>query len=199
MKILRDNHIKQSDFDVWDYLSTLLDLYEYNKEEERFPMNYRRRRRTVPAYYLGKGVYCFHESDYEKAKCYDDDHDALIEIITDEPSTYINLSSPENKEKMISFLENEFVVFLEIGGFTPNERESYELIRKILLKSAKEDHIRFPHAAGVILELYTELTGDSFQLASSIFVLNPAEKEDIKKDEYFVIKDNSIITQFGYV
>lgn len=196
-KIIRTQKMKPSDFDVWEFLSYTIDIYEYNKSE-RLPMTYPGLRGDLSAYWLGKGIYCYKETDLESARKHNEMHDAIVEIITDDELEYIDLSNPENKRIMISFLENEFVEFLDKGNFTQHQKESYELIRKILLKSVKEDHIKFPHAAGIVLELYTFLLGKKYQLASANFVLNPADKVNIREEEYFVIKDSKVIKEITY-
>lgn len=198
--------INISEYNLGDYIQELLINGWFDKEifqdhEFKIPSTYKDANGIVHyVYWLGKGVYCFAETDLQQAVEYSVKHDAIIEIhITEELDPIkdiFNMDSKQNRlllEKFITEDLNE----LEKNQNTSKDKEYVFKFRRAL-KACMDNHfLGTPHAAGILIDLYLSIY-PNFKIVKGSFILGGGKKTKLSwLTTYIILKNTDIISSLN--
>ena len=147
-EILRRHKVKHSPFEVWDYLSDILNRVKEMKHDrlEKFQLPSKGKSYV---YTLGKGAYFYDDLERARNHC-----KGRAVIKTKLKNNTLTFHIQKNIEKILDFLENDFQLFIE-KNFADDKpfKDAYMHIKTLMEIEAYESFSKNPHIAGIIIDI----------------------------------------------
>lgn len=205
--------IKISEFDLHQYLISFFkeDVESLEIDQDGYFIDLKNNYETIidgrsvvkNVPWLGKGLYCFTETNLDAARQYNDSKlDVMLEVSVDKSkcgeNNIFNMTNKNKTKLLIHYLENDYLEMYEF--FTEDQVKYLEMLRLILLTSVKNNYKGMPHAAGILIELFLEQTGEEYKIVKCSFMLGGSKpSKPIWIDEYVAIRDHRIISNVASV
>lgn len=147
-EILRKRKVKHSPFDVWDYLSDILERVKVMSEAKLVGFQLPSKGISY-VYTLGKGAYFY--DDLERARNHRKGGVVIKAKLKNDTLTF---HIQENIENILDFLENDFQLFIE-ERFANDKplKDAYMHIKRLMEIEAYENFSENPHIAGIIIDI----------------------------------------------
>lgn len=206
--IVGSQRIYPSEFNFADYLKELFKNGWFDKEvcgeqEYKIPSTYKDQHGNEHyVYWLGKGVYCFVETDLQQAREYNIRNDVIIEINVDKTkctfSNIFNMDSKTNRKLLKEFILEDLIQLEKIQK-TPKDKEYVQKFRRALKASMENNFKGTPHAAGILIDLFLEVH-QKYKIVKCTFMHGGGKKNrDLWYTNYVSIKDTNIIKSLNKI
>lgn len=152
-KILKNQSVKFSDFDVNKYLNWLLKTVSVRDKLEDISVVYPGAKRSAP--YMGKGLYCFEK--YEEAKDYQSEstYDVVTINMVEGFSKY-DFDDPQVKLELRNLLNNQLQYFVDTRD--DEDRQTWQAIIELLKESLYTNFEIVPEMIGVMIHILKEIS-----------------------------------------